>query len=48
MYGNYKKRPYKGKKKKYYTKAEKDSYFAGLRAGKRLARGRRSSGKRRY
>lgn len=47
MYGKYKKRPYKGKKK-YYTASEKSSYMAGLRAGKRIARGRRTSGKRRY
>lgn len=41
MYGKYKKRPYKGKKK-YYSPAEKRSYYAGLRAGKARAGAGRS------
>lgn len=41
MYGKYKKRPYKGKKK-YYTPAEKRSYYAGLRAGKARSSARKS------
>lgn len=42
MYGNYKKKPYNGKKKKvYYPKATRKAYLAGLRAGKAMAtRGR--------
>lgn len=36
MYGNYKKRPFKGKGKK--MSATKKAYLAGVKAGKRMAR----------
>lgn len=39
MYGNYKRRPYKGKKKK--ISPTKKAYLAGIRAGKRMARAKR-------
>lgn len=40
MYGKYKKRPFKGKRKK--MSPTKKAYLAGLRRGKAMARSRRS------